>query len=61
MCPTHPPYGGAITTLFVKEQRRKILLAGVLYPRTPKLLLYSYFMPPFCQGIAPKNFAGKAR
>ena len=31
---------------------------GVLYPHTPKLLLYSSFMHPFCQGTAPKNFAG---
>ena len=77
VCPTHPPYGGIcegilladaallLTFLtcsrFVKEQRRKISLAGVLYPHTPKLPLYSSFMHPFCQGTAPKNFAGNAR
>ena len=26
---------------------------GVLYPHTPKLVLYSSFLPSFCQGIAP--------
>ena len=31
------------------------------YPHTPTLLLYPSFMHPFCQGIAPKKFARKAR
>ena len=34
------------------------LPVGVLYPHTPTLLLYPSFLHSFCQGIAPKNFAG---
>ena len=43
---------------FVKETRRKISRAGKLFPHTPTLLLYPSFMHSFCQGNAPKNFAG---
>ena len=35
-------------------------VVGVLYPHTPTLLLYPSFLHSFCQGIAPKNFAGTA-